>query len=111
MLVRPVREHATDAEAVRAVAAAAFAEADDRGWPRERVDLLDSVDRRLRGGAHGADHTHLLRDFPLLVCDDLAGSGYCYFDPGGKIELLAATSRRLAPPACSPPRSGAWTRE
>ena len=60
------------------------------------VDLLDSVDRRSRGGAHGVDHAELLRDFQLLVCDDLAGSGYCYFDPTGKVELLASTSRRLA---------------
>ncbi|MBB1253692.1 GNAT family N-acetyltransferase [Streptomyces sp. OF3] len=62
-------------------------------------DLLDSVDRRLRGGAHGPDHRELLRDFRLLVCDDLAGSGYCYVTPDGpdvKVELLAATSRRLA---------------
>lgn len=59
-------------------------------------DLLDSVDRRLRGGAHGPDHEQLLLDFRLLVCDDLAGSGYCYLGPGGRVELLAATSRRLA---------------
>ncbi|MDK1475521.1 GNAT family N-acetyltransferase [Streptomyces sp. 549] len=59
-------------------------------------DLLDSVDRRLRGGAHGADHGVLLRENRLLVCDDLAGSGYCYLTPDGRVELLAATSRRLA---------------
>lgn len=61
-----------------------------------QLDLLDSVDRRLRGGAHGSDHRELLRDFRLLVCDDLAGSGYCYFSPEGMVELVAATSRRLA---------------
>lgn len=61
-----------------------------------QVDLLDSVDRRLRGGARGSDHRELLRDFRLLVCDDLAGSGYCYYAPDGTVELLAATSRRLA---------------
>lgn len=59
-------------------------------------DLMDSVARRTRGGAHGPDHDQLLRDYPLLVVDDLAGSGYCYLHPGGSVELLAATSRRLA---------------
>lgn len=59
-------------------------------------DLMDSVDRRLRGGAHGVDHAYLLRYYRLFVCDDLAGSGYCYLGQDGKVELLAATSRRLA---------------
>jgi GNAT superfamily N-acetyltransferase len=58
--------------------------------------LLDSVDRHVRGGAHGPDHEQLLRTMEeLLVVDTLAGSGYCYRD-GGRIILLAATSRRLA---------------
>lgn len=64
------------------------------GGSRQR-DLMDSVDRRLRGGAHGPDHEELLRGHRLLVSDDLAGSGYCYLR-GGTVELLAATSRRLA---------------
>ena len=59
-------------------------------------DLMDSVDRRLRGGAHGPDHEYLLRHNRLLVSDDPAGSGYCYLTPYGHLELLAATSRRLA---------------
>lgn len=58
-------------------------------------DLLDSVDRRLRGGAHGTDHEELLRHYPLLVVDTLIGSGYCY-SLSGRIVLLAATTRRLA---------------
>jgi GNAT superfamily N-acetyltransferase len=64
------------------------------GTARNR-DMMDSVDRRTRGGAHGADHDELLRHHGLLVVDDLAGSGYCYVS-GGRVELLAATSRRLA---------------
>ncbi|CCB74009.1 MULTISPECIES: GNAT family N-acetyltransferase [Streptomycetaceae] len=64
------------------------------GTERHR-DLLDSVDRGVRGGAHGPDHAELLRHHKLLVTDDLAGSGYAYVS-GGKVELLAATSRRLA---------------
>lgn len=65
------------------------------GSPSHR-DLMDSVDRRLRGGAHGVDHEYLLRHCRLFVADDLAGSGYCYLRAQGRVELLAATSRRLA---------------
>jgi GNAT superfamily N-acetyltransferase len=65
-----------------------------QGTERHR-DLMDSVDRRTRGGAHRADHEELLRHYRLFVVDDLAGSGYCY-TRGGRVELLAATSRRLA---------------
>jgi GNAT superfamily N-acetyltransferase len=58
--------------------------------------LLDSVDRHVRGGAHGPDHELLLRTCEeLLVVDTLAGSGYCYRE-GGRVVLLAANSRRLA---------------
>jgi GNAT superfamily N-acetyltransferase len=64
------------------------------GTARHR-DLMDSLDRRTRGGAHGADHEELLRHHRLFVVDELAGSGYCYLR-GGSVELLAATSRRLA---------------
>ncbi|WP_307795241.1 GNAT family N-acetyltransferase [Actinacidiphila acididurans] len=64
------------------------------GTARHR-DLMDSVDRRTRGGAHGPDHEELLRHHRLFVVDDLAGSGYCYAG-GGRVEALAATSRRLA---------------
>jgi GNAT superfamily N-acetyltransferase len=61
-------------------------------------DMMDSVDRRTRGGAHGPDHEELLRHYALLVVDDLAGSGYVYVDAAndGRVHLLAATSRRLA---------------
>ncbi len=65
------------------------------GSQRDR-DMMDSVDRRTRGGAHGPDHAELLRHARLLVADDLAGSGYAYLEPDGTVQLLAATSRRLA---------------
>ncbi|MBF9071077.1 GNAT family N-acetyltransferase [Streptacidiphilus fuscans] len=59
-------------------------------------DLLDSVDRRSRGAAHGEDHLALLRTCDeLLVADTLAGSGYAY-RLGGRVMMLAATSRRVA---------------
>jgi predicted N-acetyltransferase YhbS len=65
------------------------------GGPAHR-DLMDSVDRRLRGSAHGPDHDELLLHCRVIVADDLAGSGYCYLGDDGRIELLAATSRRIA---------------
>jgi GNAT superfamily N-acetyltransferase len=65
------------------------------GGPKQR-DLMDSVDRLRRGGAHGPDHEELLRHFHCLVSDDLAGSGYVYVGEDGTVELLAATSRRIA---------------
>ncbi len=65
------------------------------GGPAHR-DLMDSVDRRLRGSAHGPDHGELLLHCRVVVADDLAGSGYCYLDDEGSVELLAATSRRIA---------------
>ncbi|MDH6139078.1 MULTISPECIES: GNAT family N-acetyltransferase [Kitasatospora] len=66
-----------------------------RGTERQ-LDLLDSIDRRVRGAAHGVDHRLMLAHYEeLLVVDTLAGSGYCYRD-GGTVKLLAATSRRLA---------------
>ncbi|GAA1934569.1 hypothetical protein GCM10009716_47020 [Streptomyces sodiiphilus] len=63
---------------------------------RAHGDLMDSVDRRLRGGAHGPDHEELLLHHRAVVSDDLAGSGYCYVREDGRVELLAATSRRIA---------------
>ncbi|MDH6110078.1 GNAT superfamily N-acetyltransferase [Kitasatospora sp. MAP12-15] len=58
--------------------------------------LLDSVDRRLRGAAHGPEHDFMLAHYDeLLIADTLAGSGYCY-RLGGSVKLLAATSKRLA---------------
>ncbi|MFF7456199.1 GNAT family N-acetyltransferase [Kitasatospora sp. NPDC008115] len=60
------------------------------------LHLLDSVDRRQRGSAHGPDHELLLAHCEeLLIADALAGSGYCYRD-GGEVKLLAATSKRIA---------------
>ncbi|WP_441251714.1 GNAT family N-acetyltransferase [Kitasatospora sp. McL0602] len=61
-----------------------------------QTHLLDSIDRRLRGSAHGPDHAFMLAHFEeLLIADTLAGSGYCYRDGGG-VKLLAATSKRIA---------------
>lgn len=60
------------------------------------VELMDSIDRRTRGAAHGSDHELLLREFRLLVADRGTGSGYVYADDSGAPVLLAATNRRTA---------------
>ena len=60
------------------------------------IDLMDSIDRRTRGAAHGSDHLVLIEGFRLLVTDRPAGSGYAYVRPDGSPVLLAATDRRTA---------------
>jgi GNAT superfamily N-acetyltransferase len=65
------------------------------GTPGDR-DLLDSLDRRTRGAAHGPDHEVLARELRLLVTDRPAGSGYAYVDAAGVPVLLAASTRRAA---------------
>ena len=65
------------------------------GSPADR-DLMDSIDRRTRGAAHGADHELLFREYRLLVADRTTGSGYVYADDTGAPVLLAATNRRTA---------------
>jgi len=59
------------------------------------TELMDSLDRRTRGAAHGEDHTVLRSMFDLLVCDHTTGSGYVYHE-GGQPMLLAASNRRTA---------------
>src|SRR5688500_6770934 len=65
------------------------------GTPGDR-DLLDSLDRRTRGAAHGPDHEVLVAELRLLVTDRPAGSGYAYVDASGAPVLLAASNRRAA---------------
>jgi GNAT superfamily N-acetyltransferase len=65
------------------------------GGPGDR-DLCDSVDRQIRGAAHGVDHEFLCDTCGLLVCDTFTGSGYCFVDSTGSPVLLAATNRKLA---------------
>lgn len=60
------------------------------------IDLMDSVDRRTRGAAHGPDHHLLLESSRLIVVDRTTGSGYAYLTPEGSPALLAATNRRTA---------------
>lgn len=65
------------------------------GTPGDR-DLLDSLDRRTRGAAHGPDHELLLQELRLIVTDRPTGSGYAYVNPAGAPVVLAASSRRAA---------------
>ena len=60
------------------------------------VDLMDSVDRQVRGAAHGVDHPWLAARHRLRVVDRTTGSGYVYVAPNGGPLLLAATNRRTA---------------
>lgn len=60
------------------------------------LDLLDSLDRRVRGAAHGPDHELLTRQLRLVVTDRPAASGYAYVGPTGAPILLAATHRKAA---------------
>lgn len=60
------------------------------------ADLMDSVDRRIRGAAHGPDQHLLLESLRLIVIDRSTGSGYAYLTPDGGPALLAATNRRTA---------------
>lgn len=64
------------------------------GTPTDR-DLADSVDRRIRGAAHGPDHEALAKDATFLVCDLFTGSGYAYVS-NGAVTAVAATSRAIA---------------
>ena len=61
------------------------------------IDLANSVDRQVRGAAHGPDHEYLLRHHRMLVSDSTTGSGYAFL--GNRemvVVLLAATNRRTA---------------
>ena len=60
------------------------------------VDLMDSVDRQVRGAAHAVDHPWLASTHPVRVIERTTGSGYVYLAPGGGPALLAATNRRTA---------------
>ncbi len=60
------------------------------------VDLLDSLDRRTRGAAHGPDHELMLRTWRLLVSDTSTGAGYAYVEADGSVAMLAAGNRRTA---------------
>jgi len=60
------------------------------------VELMDSIDRRIRGAAHGLDHPLMIGLWDLLVSETSTGSGYAYVDERGGVALLAATNRRTA---------------
>ena len=59
-------------------------------------ELMDSIDRRIRGAAHGPDHPLMFGMWRLVVSDTSTGSGYAYISADGTPCLLAATNRRTA---------------
>lgn len=61
------------------------------------TDLMDSIDRQVRGAAHGVDHALMQSLWRPIVSDSTTGSGYAYLDPAsGVVQLLAATTRQTA---------------
>ncbi|MBF4160532.1 GNAT family N-acetyltransferase [Nocardioides acrostichi] len=58
-------------------------------------DLMDSLDRRVRGAGRGGDHRLLARMAPPLVLETRTSAGYVYADQGS-VQALAATDRRTA---------------
>ncbi|CAN5490200.1 hypothetical protein BH11ACT8_BH11ACT8_11630 [soil metagenome] len=60
------------------------------------TDLLESLDRQVRGASHGPDHAFLQSGRRLLVSDSTTGSGYAYLEPDGSLGLLAASNRLTA---------------
>ncbi|MGN6250972.1 MAG: GNAT family N-acetyltransferase [Marmoricola sp.] len=60
------------------------------------LEMLDSLDRQVRGAARGSDHAVLRGLYRLLVTDRSTGSGYAYVDERGQVGCLAATNRRTA---------------
>ncbi|WP_069115256.1 GNAT family N-acetyltransferase [Jiangella alba] len=66
-----------------------------RGGTAADLDLVESVDRRVRGATHRPDHAFVLASSRLLVCDLLTGSGYVFLADWG-VERLAATNRAVA---------------
>ncbi len=60
------------------------------------IELMDSIDRRTRGAAHGPDHEVMQSLWRLVVSDTSTGSGYAYVEGDGAVVLLAATNRRTA---------------
>ena len=61
------------------------------------IELMDSLDRRTRGAAHGApDHLLMLPALRVLVSATTTGSRYASAAPDGAPALLAASNRRTA---------------
>lgn len=60
------------------------------------TELMDSIDRQVRGAAHGVDHPLMQHLWRPIVSDTTTGSGYAYLDADGSVQLLAATNRTAA---------------
>lgn len=60
------------------------------------IDLLEHVDRRLRGASRGSDHQLLLSGANLFVAEEGSHRGYAYAHPNGSPLTVAASSSSLA---------------
>ena len=66
------------------------------------IELMDSIDRRTRGAAHGPDHEVMQRLWRLVVSDTTTGSGLRVRRAG------TARSRCSRPPTGGPPARLLW---
>lgn len=103
----------TDARAMRAYATSGFdlfPQVGGRGEvravpaPRRTVrdgsvadaELMDVVDRKVRGAPHGPDHHRMSTIMQAFVIDDVDGQGYAWLRGDGELSVLAATDDETA---------------
>jgi GNAT superfamily N-acetyltransferase len=65
------------------------------GTPADR-ELLDDLDRRRRGAAHGPDHEILAAHLRLVVLTTPGGAGYAYLNDAGEPRLVCAADEGTA---------------
>lgn len=60
------------------------------------LDMLEFIDRRLRGASRGADHSLFLGGARLFIAEDKSARGYAYAHPNGAPLTVAASTTALA---------------
>jgi GNAT superfamily N-acetyltransferase len=60
------------------------------------VELLDAIDRQVRGAGRGPDHPLLIKQQSLLVIDNGSRRGYVYHRDGGHVYQLSASDPETA---------------
>jgi hypothetical protein len=60
------------------------------------LELLDALDRDVRGAGRGPDHAHMARGARLYVVADGAGRGYAYVRPDSEVWAVAADDEATA---------------
>ncbi|MGH3508283.1 MAG: GNAT family N-acetyltransferase [Nocardioidaceae bacterium] len=69
---------------------------DVRAGSAEDVDLLDAIDRKVRGAGHGPDFPVMMEQFGLKVLESGGSRGYAFHLADGSPYLLAATDVEAA---------------